>query len=520
MPRLTRSSSIKPLTLVDLWICKSPDRGHRRQQLTSLRGPNWIHGTNQNAILDIARETNTVTFNPEGDSLSTTVDQYGHIIPESKDKEHNEIMWSVVDDAFKYSREDSASIPQDRSLLDYFEARIKEQSIDPASSEIVLQMVTIWGNYIGSPIERQSLKYLWLEDVIDGGMLRPDPVERNSLTMLVPENLFCASTYKAILDHVARSALADVDLHLSTKVTKIVTNEKLSLDHPLRIAVSTNKEDAPFLYDEIVLTVPLGYLKRNLAAFSPPLPDPLTNAITNASYGRLEKVYVMFPSAYWSQEPANEKQEPFFTHFLHPTYAKQNPQAWNMDCASLADLPEGTGHPTLLFYIHGDCAEYITSLINGLSPDSHEYYDRLQPFFEPYYSRLAHYSPSSKDCIPSGFLATNWQNDEFAGYGSYSNFQVSDSKEEILLDEIIETMRKGDPERGLWFAGEHTAPFIALGTVTGAYWSGDAVARRILKAYDMVVKDKKQIKGGDAENHQDKDLSNVEGKLKGTVIGL
>lgn len=44
-------------------------------------------------------------------------------------------------------------------------------------------------------------------------------------------------------------------------------------------------------------------------------------------------------------------------------------------------------------------------------------------------------------------------------------------------------MRKGVPERGLWFAGEHTAPFVALGTVTGAYWAGEGVARRIAKAW-------------------------------------
>lgn len=34
--------------------------------------------------------------------------------------------------------------------------------------------------------------------------------------------------------------------------------------------------------------------------------------------------------------------------------------------------------------------------------------------------------------------------------------------------------------RGIWFAGEATAPFAAVGTVTGAYWSGEAVGRRIL----------------------------------------
>lgn len=30
---------------------------------------------------------------------------------------------------------------------------------------------------------------------------------------------------------------------------------------------------------------------------------------------------------------------------------------------------------------------------------------------------------------------------------------------------------------------EHTAPFVALGTTTGAYWSGEGVAGKILRAY-------------------------------------
>ncbi len=53
----------------------------------------------------------------------------------------------------------------------------------------------------------------------------------------------------------------------------------------------------------------------------------------------------------------------------------------------------------------------------------------------------------------------------------------------MQLDKDIEALREGCPERGIWFAGEHTAPFVALGTVTGAYWSGEAVAKRVAEAY-------------------------------------
>jgi len=336
-----------------------------------------------------------------------------------------------------------------------------------------------------------------------------------------------ASTYKAILDRIAESALANIDLHLSTKVTKIISNPNLSTDHPLGITVSTNTDDAPFLYDEVVMTVPLGYLQRNLSTFSPPLPTPLSDAISQGSYGRLEKVYVTFPTAYWSQATSDGTQKPFFTHFLHPTYAlKHNPKAWNMNCASLAELPGDASQPTLLFYMHGECAEHITFLANGLDPNSQEYYDRLQPFFEPYYSRLPNYSSSSEDCIPKGYLATNWQHDEFAGYGSYANFQVSHGEGKVLLDKNIETIRNGAAERHIWFAGEHTAPFEALGTVTGAYWSGEHVAQRILAVYGMLDKEgitgKSQSSVSDG-NYKGADSSNIEinGIAPGAgVVGL
>lgn len=87
-----------------------------------------------------------------------------------------------------------------------------------------------------------------------------------------------------------------------------------------------------------------------------------------------------------------------------------------------------------------------------------------------------------------GYLATAWLQDELAGCGSYSNFQVGLKSG----DEDIVTMREGLPGYGLWFAGEHTAPFVALGTATGAYWSGESVGKRIVDAYGRNGVDEQQ----------------------------
>lgn len=206
---------------------------------------------------------------------------------------------------------------------------------------------------------------------------------------------------------------------------------------------------------------------------------------------------------------------PFLFQFLSPKYTVlQNPPPETIGAVSLVGLPPPTAHPTLLFYLNGLCGQYVTSLISGLAPTSSKYHSLLVDFFQPYISLLPNYDPMSLDCKPVRILSTDWQNDELAGWGSYTNFQISkapNSKtkkangstsleygediEEVRLDKDIETLREGCPDRGLWLAGEHTAPFVALGTVTGAYWSGEAVGRRIAAAYGVGTDDDELVQG-------------------------
>lgn len=131
-------------------------------------GPNWIHGTDHNPILDIAKETATTTFHPEGDS-AMVYDESGGLLEEQKAAKHSELVWGIIGSAFKYSNQESTSISQECSLINYFQSSLKDKGLTGASSELVLQMARIWGDFIGDPIEKQSLKYLWLEECIEGG---------------------------------------------------------------------------------------------------------------------------------------------------------------------------------------------------------------------------------------------------------------------------------------------------------------------------------------------------------------
>lgn len=81
-------------------------------------------------------------------------------------------------------------------------------------------------------------------------------------------------------------------------------------------------------------------------------------------------------------------------------------------------------------------------------------------------------------------------------------------------------MREGVGEaRRLWLAGEHTAPFIALGTTTGAYWSGEGVARRIVKLYDA-LEGSEAVVGKEVDEEKMKKVPSVEKRDAANANGL
>ena len=89
---------------------------------------------------------------------------------QEKTQKHSEIVWGIIADAFKLSNAESASIPSSKSLLDFFKEKVKEKDLEDESKKLVLQMCRIWGDFVGDIIDKQSLKYFWLEECIEGGI--------------------------------------------------------------------------------------------------------------------------------------------------------------------------------------------------------------------------------------------------------------------------------------------------------------------------------------------------------------
>jgi monoamine oxidase len=136
-------------------------------------GPNWIHGTDHNPILDLAKITKTA-MHTWGEELQV-FGENGDLSKEGK--EIANVMWKIIAQAFKYSAQNTSTIDPNESLNDFFEKKALDEfpaERDSDKKKILMQMAELWGAFVGSSVYRQSLKFFWLEECIDGGMLPPE----------------------------------------------------------------------------------------------------------------------------------------------------------------------------------------------------------------------------------------------------------------------------------------------------------------------------------------------------------
>jgi hypothetical protein len=174
----------------------------------------------------------------------------------------------------KLSNDDSASIPAEKSLYNYFEEQVADMFPsdhgDKArkKQQTILNMAEMWGAFVGSPIQTQSLKFFWLEECIDG------------------ENLFVASTYTKVLKRIAEPALLNATVLFEHKVQRIISDGK---EEAPRVTIEIEGKES-MEFDEVVMTAPLGWLKKNLGVFVPELPKRFGEAVQSLGYGHLDKV--------------------------------------------------------------------------------------------------------------------------------------------------------------------------------------------------------------------------------------
>ncbi|KAI8634385.1 flavin-containing amine oxidase [Xylariaceae sp. FL1651] len=461
-------------------ILEARDRiGGRLQQSATLGatvdlGASWIHGTEGNPLVPLAEKAGSTTVACGAVSSICTSD--GDWLPQNIAGACYEEVWDILGLAFKHSLNEHSALSDDVKMMDFFRQELCRRYPPGTHAEshkdLLSQIAEMWGAFMGNDCERQSLKNLWLDSGLEG------------------DNMFVASSYQAILANLRSMVDLKATLRFQCEVTSVSTDKSAGVD-----IVAADGFRGHF--DHVIVTAPLGWLKRNMHVFSPAVPPMVSNAIQALGYGNLEKVFIKFPKPFWNHDNAqpncdrdmSDGQErsllfPVESLFLRPNYASDtNPAKWRLEIISYSGLPEPFSQPIIMFFIYGQWGRHITGLVRGLARDSSEYYRILEENFRPYYSRLPGYKSGSHDCTPLEFFSTDWQNDKFAGLGSFTSLPVGSGD----APKHFEALRNGMSERGIWFAGEHTSPPGGLGTVHGAYWSGAEVAKRVALCYNITL---------------------------------
>lgn len=104
---------------------------------------------------------------------SKIYDEDGRVVESARADKLSDLVWEIVDEALKFSEESSDQIPETMSLFEFFTKRAGEifpLEEDENQKLLLLNMSKMWGAYIGHPVEKQSLKFAWMERCCIGGI--------------------------------------------------------------------------------------------------------------------------------------------------------------------------------------------------------------------------------------------------------------------------------------------------------------------------------------------------------------
>ncbi|MCI4669171.1 MAG: FAD-dependent oxidoreductase [Bacteroidia bacterium] len=236
-------------------------------------------------------------------------------------------------------------------------------------------------------------------------------------------------------DKLAKYLATGLDIHLSTQVKGIDYSEK---------KVSVHTTSGSYTADKVLITVPLGVLKKGIIKFSPDLPPQTQKAIHSLEMGTVNKFLLIWDEVFWENE----------LQYLGFTPEEKGKFNYFLNVKKFSEIR------ALMTFAFGDYA-YTTEQMTD-----QEIIDEIMSHLK------AIYGDDTPD--PTHMLRTRWKQNPYS-LGSYSHATVDSGIEAFkIFEEPIDNK--------LFFAGEHTiSEFVA--TVHGAYLSG---IREVKKMIGMV----------------------------------
>lgn len=360
-------------------------------------GAGWIHGADRNPMVDVARSAGArVVFTPEESTVF--YDAQGKPVPYDTVEGDYTRLLKLLERASDLGDRDQSC-----------EAALKKLAPDLFSNPVSRYNLASDTEFdYGAPLDKLSA--FWM----DGD----DPYFGHDA--LLPGG------YDAVPKFLARG----LDIRLGQKVNSVTLGDP-------QATVVTNQ--GTFKADYVVVTVPLGVLKKGTIKFTPELPDAKKGAISRLGMGLVNRCSLVFEKPFWDPK----------THFygifspIYPFWV--NPMAY------------GGPKNVLTSFATGNYA-FKQDTLTGEQAAA----DALGVL------RLVFGKAVTK---PTRVVTTHWGQDPFA-FGSYSYAALGSRKQDFA--ELGATV-----EDQLFFAGEATE-FKHRATVHGAFMSGQRAAGEIL----------------------------------------
>ena len=247
--------------------------------------------------------------------------------------------------------------------------------------------------------------------------------------------------YGTLLERIAR--IHDLPIRLHTLVTQVDTSD---VD---RIAVTTSNDASLIYCRRVIVTVPLGCLKRETIVFEPALPQWKRQAIDQMGMGLMNKLVVQFATCFWGDK---------VSYLSHACNRRRGRFRFTICVPPPANV--------LILFTIGEFARELEALTDD------QILLEIMSFLRQVFPRA-----TVPDPIRHRF--TRWSQDPFA-CGAYSNFVVHAGPH------TIEQLARETADGRVQWAGEHAnvkdgTEDWSFGCVHSAFESGQRAAKALLQ---------------------------------------
>ncbi|MGB6976315.1 MAG: FAD-dependent oxidoreductase [Gammaproteobacteria bacterium] len=372
------------------------------------RGASFIHGAEDNPITQLVKNAHAKMGVLDLHKF-ITFDRNGIPIPYENVQKFREKFQILL----KKAKELALSSKHDISLSSALSPFVDHEIFSPLERDLFQTRLLAFEGYMGANYESLSARHWDQEEAWPG------------------KDYFLTSSYQPILDYLAK----DCSIQLNTIVRKINTRTN---------DIELITEKAVFYADAVIITVPLGVLKKNDVIFNPPLPNYKQKAIQRLGMGLFNVTAIKFPTPFWP----SESHAMFFSQFD------------TLSIPVFFNLQHFIKQPILMGFSGGKRARQLENF-----NDEELIEKTMRNLKKVFGAQLPE---------PESYLNTRWSQDPFT-YGSYSYIPTGASGSDY------DAIAKPISDR-LFFAGEATSAKY-LATTHGAYLSGIREAERIKNLY-------------------------------------